>query len=124
MRERHWGRIVAITSLGVRQPYPTLALSNTARAGATGYLRTLAREVAADGVTVNSVQPGLHATDRVRQVYGDGDALTRTLATIPAGHLGDPNGLGALVAFLCSASAGYLTGAAIPLDGGAYQALL
>src|SRR5690606_25262712 len=71
MRERGWGRIVAITSLGVRQPYPNLALSNTARAGATGFLRTLAREVAADGITVNSVQPGLHRTERVTQVYGD-----------------------------------------------------
>lgn len=124
MRDRSWGRIVAITSLGVRQPYPTLALSNTARAGATGYLRTLAREVAVDGVTVNSVQPGLHATERVRQVYGEGDALAGVLTTIPAGHLGDPHGLGALVAYLCSEAAGYLTGAAIPVDGGAYQALL
>lgn len=124
MRERGWGRIVAITSLGVRQPYPTLALSNTARAGATGYLRTLAREVARDGVTVNSVQPGLHATGRVRQVYGEGDELSGVLSTIPAGQLGDPHGLGAVVAFLCSESAGYLTGAAIPVDGGSYQALL
>jgi 3-oxoacyl-[acyl-carrier protein] reductase len=124
MRDRRWGRIVAITSLGVRQPYPNLAPSNTARAGATGFLRTLAREVAADGVTVNSVQPGLHATERVRQVYGDGDALAGPLATIPAGQLGDPRGLGALVAFLCSENASYLTGAAIPVDGGAYQALL
>jgi len=126
MRDQGWGRIVAITSLGVRQPYPNLALSNTARAGATGFLRTLAREVAPDGVTVNSVQPGLHATERVRQVYGDGDsaALAGALSTVPAGQLGDPGGLGALVAFLCSEPASYLTGAAIPVDGGAYQALL
>jgi 3-oxoacyl-[acyl-carrier protein] reductase len=79
LRDRGWGRIVAITSLGVRQPYPNLALSNTARAGATGFLRTLAREVAGDGVTVNSVQPGLHATERVRRVYGDGDTLAGVL---------------------------------------------
>lgn len=124
MRERGWGRIVAITSLGVRQPYANLALSNAARAGATGFLRTLAREVAGDGITVNSVQPGLHATDRVRSVYGDGDRLAQALATVPAGRLGEPEELGALVAFLCSARAGYLTGASIPLDGGAYQALL
>ena len=126
MRDRGWGRIVAVTSLGVRQPYPNLALSNTARAGATGFLRTLAREVAPDGVTVNSVQPGLHATERVRQVYGgDGsDALAGALSTVPAGQLGEPGGLGALVAFLCSQPAAYLTGAAIPVDGGAYQALL
>jgi 3-oxoacyl-[acyl-carrier protein] reductase len=120
MRENAWGRIVAITSLGVRQPYPNLALSNTARAGATGFLRTLAREVAADGITVNSVQPGLHRTERVTQVYGDDPPL----GDVPAGRLGEPADLGAVVAFLCSAQAGYLTGAAIPVDGGAYQALL
>ncbi|NWJ72620.1 SDR family oxidoreductase [Pseudonocardia sp. ICBG1122] len=124
MRSGGWGRIVAITSLGVRQPYPNLALSNTARAGATGFLRTLAREIAGEGVTVNSVQPGLHATERVRSVYGDGQLLSDALGTVPAGRLGEPAELGALVAFLCSEHAGYLTGAAIPLDGGAYQALL
>jgi 3-oxoacyl-[acyl-carrier protein] reductase len=120
MRQRRWGRIVAITSLGVRQPYPTLALSNTARAGATGFLRTLAREVAADGVTVNSVQPGLHATARVTTVYGDNPPTDG----IPAGRLGEPDDLGSIVAFLCSEQAGYLTGVAVPVDGGAYQALL
>jgi 3-oxoacyl-[acyl-carrier protein] reductase len=124
MRANQWGRIVAITSLGVRQPYPNLALSNTARAGATGFLRTLAREVAGDGVTVNSVQPGVHATDRVRRVYGEGEELAEVLGTVPAGRLGDPRDLGAVVAFLCSVHASYLTGAAIPVDGGAYQALL
>ncbi|WP_214369543.1 SDR family oxidoreductase [Pseudonocardia sp. H11422] len=124
MRARGWGRIVAITSLGVRQPYPNLALSNTARAGATGFLRTLAREIAADGVTVNSVQPGLHETDRVSGMYGQGAALERQLETIPAGRLGGPADFGSIVAFLCSEQAGYLTGAAIPVDGGAYQALL
>ena len=71
MQERGWGRVVAITSLAVRQPMPDLILSNTARAGATGFLKTLAREVAGDGVTVNSVQPGLHRTDRVKELYGD-----------------------------------------------------
>lgn len=124
MCARHWGRIVAVTSLGVRQPYPNLAPSNTARAGATGFLRTLAREVAADGVTVNSVQPGVHATERVRRLYGEGAELARVISTVPAGRLGDPRELGAVVAFLCSEHAGYLTGAAIPVDGGAYQALL
>lgn len=124
LRAQGWGRIVAITSLGVRQPYPGLALSNTARAGATGFLRTLAREVAADGVTVNSVQPGLHATDRVAGVYRDDQQLAEALASVPAGRLGAPGDLGQVVAFLCSQQAGYLTGAAVPVDGGAYQALL
>lgn len=124
MRDRGWGRVVAITSLGVRQPYPNLALSNTARAGATGFLRTLAREVAADGVTVNSVLPGLHDTDRVRGVYADPDALAAALAGVPAGRLGTPEECAAVVAFLCSQHASFLTGAAVPVDGGAYQALL
>ena len=65
MREQQWGRVVAITSIAVRQPIPDLILSNTARAGLTGFLKTLAREIAGDGVTVNSLLPGLHATDRV-----------------------------------------------------------
>jgi 3-oxoacyl-[acyl-carrier protein] reductase len=125
MRARGWGRIVAITSLGVRQPYQNLVLSNTARTGATGFLRTLAQEVAADGVTVNSVLPGLHATDRMQSLYGeDGERLTSALATVPAGRLGEPSEFGAVVAFLCSAQASFVTGAALQVDGGAYQALL
>jgi Dehydrogenases with different specificities (related to short-chain alcohol dehydrogenases) len=122
MRQQGWGRIVAITSIAVRQPIANLILSNTARAGTTGFLRTLAREVAQDGVTVNSVQPGLHATERVRTVFGDG--LAEEIARIPARTLGQPADLGAVVAFLCSQQARYLTGSAIPVDGGQYQALL
>lgn len=121
MQERRWGRVVAITSLSVRQPIGSLILSNTARAGATGFLKTLAREVAGDGITVNSVQPGLHATDRVTALYSDPDAVA---ASIPAGFLGDPGDFGELVAFLCSEQARFITGAAIPVDGGAYAALL
>jgi 3-oxoacyl-[acyl-carrier protein] reductase len=117
MRRRRWGRIVAITSISVRQPIPDLILSNTARAGATGFLKTLAREVAPDGVTVNSLQPGLHATDRLRQLHG-GD-LGAPAAGVPVGRLGDPADFGAIATFLCSGHAGFLTGAAIPVDGGA-----
>lgn len=123
MQAGGWGRIVAITSLGVRQPYPHLVLSNTARSGATAFLRTLAGEVAAHGITVNSVQPGLHSTDRVSQVYRTDEALAAALSTIPAGRLGEPEEFGAVVAFLCSNQAAFLTGAAIPVDGGAYRAL-
>lgn len=121
MQERHWGRVVAITSVAVRQPIPTLILSNTARAGATGFLKTLAREVAADGVTVNSLQPGLHATDRLTQLHG-GD-LGSAAAGVPAGVVGDPDDFGAMVAFLCSEQARFVTGTAIPVDGGAYAGL-
>lgn len=116
-----WGRIVAITSSTVREPSPTLILSNTARAGVTGFLKTLATEVAPHGVTVNSVQPGLHTTDRMRQLYGgevDGSA-----AGIPTGAAGRPEDFGAVVTFLCSDQARFVTGAAIPVDGGAGRGL-
>lgn len=121
MREQGWGRIVAITSVSVRQPIPGLILSNTARAGLTGFLKTLALEVAADGVTVNSVQPGSHATDRLRSMHG-GD-LTAAAAAVPTGQVGRPEDFGAVVAFLCSDQARFITGAAVPVDGGSYKAL-
>lgn len=121
MRERGWGRFVAITSVFVRQPSPTLILSNTARAGATGFLKTVAREVAADGVTVNSVQPGLHATNRITSLYGD--AADATSLGVPAGRLGNPADLGSIVAFLCSDHAKFITGAQIHVDGGTYAGL-
>lgn len=121
MRDRGWGRVVAITSSTVRMPSPTLILSNTARAGATAFLKTLATEVAADGVTVNSVQPGLHATDRLIGLYGDN--ASKAGDAIPAKRLGDPADFGAVVAFLCSEHARFITGAAVPVDGGAYPGL-
>lgn len=121
MRDQRWGRVVAITSSAVRQPNPALILSNTARAGVTGYLKTLAREVAADGVTVNSLQPGLHDTERLRGLGVDADVAA---ATVPAGRLGDPADFGAVAAFLCSEAAGYVTGVALHVDGGAYPGLL
>jgi 3-oxoacyl-[acyl-carrier protein] reductase len=115
MRERRWGRVVAITSVAVRQPNERLILSNTARAGATGFLKTLAREVAAEGVTVNSAQPGLHLTDRVHAIYADG---------LPDRPLGDPVDFGQVVAFLCSEQARFVTGVALHVDGGDYAGLL
>ena len=121
MRAQRWGRVVAITSIAVRQPIPGLILSNTARAGLTGFLRTLSREVAGDGVTVNSLLPGLHATQRVTDLYGEGGDPA---AGIPAGKIGDPIDFGRVAAFLCSEAAWYLTGTAIQVDGGAYGALL
>lgn len=121
MQERGWGRVVAITSIAVREPNPRLILSNTARAGVTGFLKTLASEVARDGVTVNSLQPGLHATDRLHSVYGDD--LAEVAAGVPAGVVGDPDDFGRIAAFLCSDSARFVTGAAIPVDGGAAHGL-
>lgn len=121
MCERGWGRVVAITSVSVRQPIAQLILSNTARAGVTGFLKTLALEVASKGVTVNSVQPGLHATDRLTSLYGgDTSAAARG---VPAGEVGDPDDFGAVVTFLCSEHARFVVGAAVPVDGGTYQGL-
>lgn len=114
LRAQGWGRIVAITSISVRQPQPNLLLSNMARAGVTGFLKTLAREIAGDGVTVNSVQPALHATDRLKQLYGD---------TPPAQPVGDPADFGQIVAFLCGQQARFTTGVALHVDGGTYQGL-
>jgi 3-oxoacyl-[acyl-carrier protein] reductase len=122
MQERRWGRVVAITSIAVKQPIAHLILSNTARAGATGFLKTLALEVAADGVTVNSLLPGLHATDRLRQLYGgDLDPAARASASRTVGQ---PRDFGRVAAFLCSEHARFVTGVALPVDGGAYLGLL
>jgi 3-oxoacyl-[acyl-carrier protein] reductase len=121
MRTAGWGRVVAITSISVRQPIDGLILSNTARAGLTGFLKTLALEVAGDGVTVNSVQPGSHSTDRLRSLHG-GD-LTGPAARIPTKALGRPEDFGAVVAFLCSDQARFITGTAVPVDGGAHRGL-
>lgn len=120
MIERRWGRVVAITSSSVREPIDRLILSNTARAGVTGFLKTVSREVAPHGVTVNSLQPGLHATDRLTSLYADLDGVA---ATIPSRTLGDPDDFGHVAAFVCSEHAKFITGAAIPLDGGALHGL-
>lgn len=122
MREQRWGRVLAITSVAVRQPIANLILSNTARSGATAFLKTVATEVARDGVTVNSIQPGFHATDRVTSLVG-GD-LERVARTLPVGSVGSPADFGKVAAFLCSEPARFITGAALQVDGGAYAGLL
>lgn len=122
MQERRWGRVVAITSIAVKQPIAHLILSNTARAGATGFLKTLALEVAADGVTVNSLLPGLHTTERLRQLYGD--SIESAERSSPMRAFGDPADFGRVAAFLCSEHARFVTGVALPVDGGAYLGLL
>jgi 3-oxoacyl-[acyl-carrier protein] reductase len=122
MQAQGFGRVVAITSIAVRQPIANLILSNTARAGVTGFLKTLAREVAGDGVTVNSVQPGSHSTERLLAVYGD--TVDEQATRIPARKFGRPEDFGRVVAFLCSDHAAFITGAAIPVDGGEHAGLL
>ena len=122
MVDRGWGRIVAITSSGVRQPLPGMVYSNTARAGLTSYLKTLAREVIADGVTVNSILPANMITPRLESLIGEGlDAYAKTL---PAGRGGDPMDFGRIAAFLCSEPANYLTGVSLSVDGGVDSSLI
>jgi len=119
MRERGWGRIVNVSSTSVREPIPGLALSNSNRMAAVGLLNTLAREVAGDGITVNTVATGRFGTERLEGMYGSLEAAEeRARAEVPAERLGQPDEYGNLVAFLCSDRAAYLTGAVIPLDGG------
>ncbi|MFT3853600.1 MAG: SDR family oxidoreductase [Ilumatobacteraceae bacterium] len=122
LRAQRWGRVIAVTSVSVRQPLPKMILSNTARAGVTGFLKTVALEVAADGVTVNSVQPGLHDTEGIRRRYGDD--ISEPVAEVPAGVAGDPADFGAVVAFLCSEQARFVTGAHLPIDGGTHRGLM
>jgi 3-oxoacyl-[acyl-carrier protein] reductase len=119
MRERRWGRIVNVGSNTTREPNPALNLSNVHRMAAVGFLKTLAGEVAADGVTVNTVATGRFATERLASHTGsldDAEAAART--EVPAARLGTPEEYGDLVAFLCSDRAAYLTGTVIPIDGG------
>jgi 3-oxoacyl-[acyl-carrier protein] reductase len=119
MRERGWGRIVNVGSSATREPIPGLNLSNSHRMAAVGFLKTLSREVAADGITVNTVATGRFATERLASNYGSMEAAEAAAREdVPAGRLGRPEEYGDLVAFLCSDRAAYITGAVIPIDGG------
>jgi 3-oxoacyl-[acyl-carrier protein] reductase len=129
MIERNFGRIVNITSSAVKAPIPFLGLSNGARAGLTGFVAGLARQVARHNVTINSLLPGPHATDRLpaaqkylaRQYGSDVEAAARAmLELIPAGRFGSPEEFGLTCAFLCAASSGYITAQNLLLDGGSY----
>lgn len=119
MRERKWGRIVNVGSSSVREPIPHLTLSNANRMAAIGLFKTLATEVASDGITVNTVATGRFATDRLAENWGSWEEMeAKAPEGIPAGRLGQPEEFGDLVAFICSERAAYLTGAVVPLDGG------
>ena len=119
MRERGWGRVVNVASSSVREPIAGLALSNAHRMATVGLFKTLATEIAGDGVTVNTVATGKFATDRLAAMYGSLDAAEEhATKEVPAGRLGTADEYGDLVAFICSDRARYLTGTVIPLDGG------
>jgi 3-oxoacyl-[acyl-carrier protein] reductase len=133
MKERRWGRIINITSIAVKQPVDGLLLSNSLRAGLTGFARTLANEVAPDGITVNNVLPGYTRTERLehlvefmaeKQGISVDDFRGTWEKEIPMGRLGDPRELAATVAFLASERASYITGTSIQVDGGWIRSLL
>jgi 3-oxoacyl-[acyl-carrier protein] reductase len=132
MRERQWGRILTIASSGVVQPIPHLPVSNALRSTLVGFMKTLAGEVAADGVTVNTVLPGRIATARTQSIDGAlaqrtgrsvEDVARDSASTIPAGRYGTPDEFGAVMAFLASVPASYVTGSLIRVDGGAIRSI-
>lgn len=121
MAERKFGRVVNITSASVRAPIAGLDVSSGARAGLTAFLASAARKYVRDNVTINSIQPGIFDTDRVKSTMGaDPEKLAQRKAGIPAGRFGAPDEFGALCAFLCSVHAGYVTGQNLLIDGGAF----
>jgi 3-oxoacyl-[acyl-carrier protein] reductase len=132
MRSRRWGRVIAIGSSGVVQPIEGLATSNAARAALAAYLKTLATEVAGEGVTVNMIIPGRFETARVaaldraratREGLDADEIRRRSMASIPIGRYGSPAELGALVAYIAGDSASYITGSLLRVDGGLIAAI-
>ncbi|NLV73582.1 MAG: SDR family oxidoreductase [Chloroflexi bacterium] len=133
MCERGWGRIINITSIGVKQPLPDLILSNAVRTGLVAMAKTLSAQVAEFGVTVNNICPGYTLTDRIKALAESKarasqrtpeEVIREMEASILMGRMGTPSEFGALVAYLASEQASYITGASLPFDGGSYQGLM
>ena len=117
------GRIVAIESTSVKEPIANLALSNAVRPGVVGWLKTLARELGPDGITVNTIAPGRIDTERMQELYGPDGPPAATIEAIAARRLGTPAEIAAAVCFLASEPAGYVTGTVLPVDGGLTRGL-
>jgi 3-oxoacyl-[acyl-carrier protein] reductase len=133
MQKRGWGRVVNITSSSVKSPIAVLGLSNSARAGLTGYVAGTARQVAASGVTINNLLPGVHDTDRIISLDQSAassestsveEARAKRMASIPTQTYGKPEDFGAACAFLCSQQAAYIVGQNVLVDGGAFNSVV
>jgi len=133
MKTKGWGRIIAVTSISVKQPIANLLLSNMARAGLTGFLKTISTELAPFGITVNALLPGTHKTSRIDQLLKDTakrenkpeeEVYQDMVNNIPSKAIGDPADFGAAAAFLAGLPARYITGQNLLIDGGRYSGLL
>jgi len=133
MKAKGWGRIIAVTSISVKQPIANLLLSNMARAGLTGFLKTVSTELAPNGITVNALLPGTHKTARIDQLAQDTaeredkplkQVFDELHDAVPCKTIGDPNDFGAVAAFLAGIHARYITGQSLLVDGGKYGGLL
>ncbi len=133
MKKQNWGRIIASTSITVKQPLPNLVLSNVSRAGVIAYIKSIAREYGGYNITANAVAPGYILTDRVKQVLnakaekegiGFDEALRTVTGDIPAGRIGTPDEFASLVVYLASMQAAYINGVTVLIDGGQYQGLM
>lgn len=132
MRSAGWGRIVNVISTSVREPIPNLGVSNTIRGAVAGWAKTLSRELAADGITVNNVLPGYTETARLAQILHDRakaggqneDTVAATMRqTVPAGRFARPEEVAAAIAFLCTPAAAYINGVSLAVDGGRMQSI-
>lgn len=133
MKERKWGRIVNITSASVKAPIQDLELSNTARTGLTGFVASVARQVAKHGITINNLLPGSHETARINAIYSKvaetkgisfEAAIAEARLANPTGRFGTAEEFGAAAAFLCSNLSGYIVGQNLLLDGGAFSSTM
>ena len=132
MRAARFGRIVNVVSTSVKEPIANLGVSNTIRGAVASWAKTLSRELAADGITVNNVLPGYTRTQRLDQILreraaasgkSEDDIARAMLATVPAARFAEPAEIAAAIAFLCSPAAGYINGVSLPVDGGRMQSI-
>jgi len=124
MKAQKWGRIIAITSQAVKQPVSNLILSNSVRASVVGLCRTLANELGPHNITVNNVMPGFTSTERLKQLVGGEENFGAVTGDVPLGRVGSPEEFAAMVTFLASERASYITGVSVPVDGGWSKGLL